>query len=138
MRWLAALLAAVALAGCGGDGTGAACTQDTDCSGGQVCARNEQCDAKSDVRSVKITWTIGGMPASSQTCAGQPSLYLQFDSPYYGDDFGFDPVPCQQGQFNIDKLPKRFDDVELGPDGGALLEAPIDPADDPVSFDLMP
>jgi hypothetical protein len=134
---LAPALAMLALAGCGGGG-GAACEQDSDCGSVQVCARNGECDAPSDVRALKILWTVGGMPASTQTCANFPSLYLQFDSPNFGDSFGFDPVPCDQGQFNIDKLPKRFTGVELGPESGALSFATIDPTSAMVSFDLTP
>lgn len=134
----ALVLPLTACGGGGGGGGGGMCEVDQDCGGGQVCARNGECDDPADVRAVKVTWTVGGQPASTQTCANHPSLYLQFDGPDFGDDFAFEPVPCDQGQFNIDKLAKRFTQVELGPDGGPLMYADIDPTTGSVSFDLVP
>lgn len=98
---------------------------DSDC-GGDVCTRNGECLAASDVWSVKVSWTIRGMPANATTCAPTPDLYLYFGGTYANDTFGYEPVPCMAGQFTIDKLPKRYTSVELGVQGGASSYAPID------------
>jgi len=114
---------------------------DSEC-GGDICARDGECIAASEVRQVKITWTINGMTANATNCGAEQDLYLQFDAPDPGDTFGFAPVPCMQGQFTIDRLPKRFDEVELGAENGQPYvgfqqAAPID-ANDTASFDLRP
>ena len=131
-------LAVALLAGCPGPTShdGQLCETDAEC-GSDLCARDGECLPASQLREVKITWTINGMTASATTCAGTPDLYLQFDSLQFGDTFGFAPVPCMQGSFNIDRLPKRFDQVELGVEGGFNQAAPID-ANDMASFDLHP
>lgn len=130
---LAAVLAG--LAGCGGDGT-SMCTKDSQC-GGDVCARDGECIPAADLRMAKLSWTIQGMPASAQTCASSPDFSIYFDSSTTGESFGFDPVPCQEGQFTIDKLPDRFDLVEIDLEGRELgLEAIA--ADGTAAFDLSP
>jgi len=108
---------AVALLLCAGcpqhDTTSDGCHQDSDC-GDYVCARDGTCEPSSQVRQVKAVWTIRGMPATVVSCT-KPDLYIQFDGPEFGDVIGFEPVPCVQGQFNVDKLPLRYIQVELGP-----------------------
>ncbi len=133
MRALAVL---VLCAGCPSSDShdGLMCETDSQC-GGDICARDGECIAASQVRQVKITWTIDGQPASATTCGPAPSLYLQFDGPTFQDTFGFAPVPCMQGQFTIDRLPKRFDQVELGADGGFNQVTGIDSSNS-ASFDL--
>ena len=134
----ALLVVSLTLTACPSSPQTVMCQTDTDCSGGDICARNGECDAPSDVRAVKVTWLIRAMPASAQTCANSPSFYVQFDGPTYEDTFAFEPVPCDQGQFNIDKLPKRFTQVEMGIDGQFNDIAAIDPATETAAFDLFP
>jgi len=110
MRCLAVLLLC---AGCPSKDTSGECTVDSDC-GDDVCARDGTCQSPSDVRQVKAVWTIRGMAADATTCT-KPDLYIQFDGPSFGEVIGFEPVPCIQGQFNVDKLPTRYIQVELGP-----------------------
>ncbi|HSD90916.1 MAG TPA: hypothetical protein VLB44_25505 [Kofleriaceae bacterium] len=133
MRALAPLL--VLLAGC--PGGGGDCQIDQDCSGSEICARNGECHAASDVRTIHVTWTIRGMPASSTTCATTPNFYILFSSPQVSDTYGYEPVPCAAGLFTIDKLPKRFNAVELGVDGGYSELAAFD-AQGNATFDLAP
>ena len=113
------------------------CMIDSDCGGGTVCARDGECLASSDVWSVKVSWTIRGSAANASTCASSPSFYLQFDSPVQQDTFGYEPVPCDQGSFLVDKLPRRFVQVEIGENNRFLDAQPIS-AGGSASFDLYP
>jgi hypothetical protein len=112
---------------------------DSSCGGdGLVCARDGECLPAAGVRSLLVRWTIHGGAASATACGSTPSFQLYFDDSSSGDEFGFAPVPCMEGQFTLDKLPIRFDQVELltDPDGGYLGAANITSADS-VSFDLQ-
>ena len=106
-----AALLVVLLASCGTP-SGGACEVDDDCSGNDVCARNGECT--DTARSVRVTWTIRGMPASASSCAQSPNLFIVFSSPSPTDQYGYEPVPCASGVFTVDKLPRRFNAVELG------------------------
>ncbi|MDB4952625.1 MAG: hypothetical protein JWO36_194 [Myxococcales bacterium] len=132
---LAALLAV--LGACGGN-TGGTCQFDSDCGGGEICARSEQCLAPSQVRMVKVVWTIRGMAANATTCAPTPDFYIQFDGYSYQDTLGYAPVPCLQGQFSVDKLPTRFDQVEMGVEGGRGNLTIVDPTSGVATFNLAP
>jgi hypothetical protein len=92
------------------------CSIDADCGGGDVCARDGECLPAADVYPVKVTWTIRSMPASATTCASAPDFYINF-SGFSVQTFGFAPVPCDQGQFFVDKMPRGYNEVELGADG---------------------
>jgi hypothetical protein len=108
------------------------------CSGSLVCARNAECLPASEVRLVRVTWTVRGQPASTTSCAAFPELYLLFYGVEPFDTFGFEPVPCDAGRFTIDRLPRRFIGAELGIGGGAYkLERSFD-AQGNAAFDLAP
>jgi hypothetical protein len=129
------LVALVLLAGCPSDTTMPECT-DTSC-GNDVCARDGECLPASEVWMVKTTWTIDGMAANATTCAPTPDLHIYFKS--MSDSFGFDPVPCDQGQFFVDRLPLRFDVVELGSDANLFEQSTIvDPQTGMATFNLHP
>lgn len=130
----AALLVLV-LAGCGTP-TGGACEIDDDCSGADVCARNGECS--SSARMVRVTWTIRGMAANASTCAQSPSFFILFSSPSPGDQYGYDPVPCAAGVFTVDKLPRRFNAVELGVNSTGYSEAAAFDAQGNAMLDLAP
>ena len=155
--WPRVLILALALGGCftqsstggggdpgwgsgyggGGGGGSFGCHQDSDC-GADVCARDGECLPAADVRMVKVTWTIRGAAANATSCAATPDFYLQFDGPTQNDTFGYTPVPCAAGQFSIDKLPTRFDQVELGVDNRFNDVARIAAATGLATFDLYP
>jgi hypothetical protein len=122
------------LAACGGPGSDSTCKTDSEC-GGDVCARNGECVSAADVRMVKVTWTVRGQPASATTCGSTTDLELWFDSP--SDYFGYEPVPCMEGLFTIDKIPTRYDEVELDIAGGSPVGFSPIPANLTVSFDLQ-
>ena len=66
-----------------------------------------------------------------------PNLFVQLDGDSAIDEIGWAPVPCDQGQFNIDKIPTRFAEAELGIEGGVGDRAPID-SSNTAHFDLFP
>ena len=92
----------------------------------------------SDIRGVKVTWTIGGKAASATTCASTPDFYLEFYDTSYGYDFGYAPVPCMQGQFFIDKIPRRYTEVGLSSDQTRFASTKLIDASNMASFDLTP
>jgi hypothetical protein len=137
MRYAAIALMAC-LAGCSlVTSTGGECVNDSQC-GDDVCARGGECMARSNVRSVMVRWTVDGVPATSTTCTSHPDLFLQFDGTDYGDTLRFTPVVCRQGSFFVDKLPKRYQQVELGVEGSHGNVLSIDTATAQTSFDLPP
>jgi hypothetical protein len=129
-----AALALLLIAGCPG-GSDGECTIDAHCRDGEVCARDGSCAAPSEVRAVRTTWTVRGQPASATTCASHPDLFINFLGPGPGDTIAYSPVPCAIGQFTMDKLPLRFRQVELGPEGGPTRMVAI-PTTDVVTIDL--
>jgi hypothetical protein len=102
--------------GGGGGTTDYGCHQDADCGSNLVCARDGECLASTAVRIIHVNWTLKGLPASETTCVHAPSLAITFGDTV-GDLFGFAPVPCKAGRYTIDKMPTRFDHVELSRQG---------------------
>lgn len=88
------------------------CTPDQ-CLSPDVCTRDNQCLPPDEVRAVHITWTVSGAPASPTSCAAAPDLLLDLHGPG-GSSLGFEPVPCAEGKFTVDRLPTVYDTVELG------------------------
>jgi hypothetical protein len=104
--------------GNGGSGgsTGFGCHADTDCNAGSattnVCARDGECMTADAVRIVHVSWTVRGQVASASSCTAAPRLDITFADPS-GYSFGFAPVPCAEGRFTVDKMPKTFTSVSL-------------------------
>jgi hypothetical protein len=117
-----AVLLLPALAGCPldpGPATGE-CNTDGDCNG-NVCARDGWCYPSSEVREVKTTWTIMGRTASPVTCGPVTDLAIAFSGGIAGEaPIMYAPVPCEIGQWLMDKLPRTYTLVELGKEGGFL------------------
>jgi hypothetical protein len=132
----AAFALMAALAGCSLTPGGAECQTDSQC-GDDVCARTGECLARSAVRQVSVKWTVNGAAADMSSCTAHPDLFIQFDGVDYGDTLRFTPVPCREGLFSIDKLPKRYGTVELGSEGGASDVSSIDAATAQAQFDLF-
>jgi hypothetical protein len=114
------------------------CTNDSQC-GDDVCARTGECMGRTAVHSMTIQWTVNGSTAASASeCVDHPNLFLQFDGSDYGDSIQFSPVVCTEGQFTIDKLPARYQKVQVGVEG---LGGPIDESmfgtNSRVVFDLF-
>lgn len=96
------------------------CAQNADCAAGEVCARDRACADPSSVREVTVGWTVNGSDANTVSCADHADFTLTFFGDAFGDELGFTPVPCATGQFFVDRLPRRFETVELGI-GGARV-----------------
>jgi hypothetical protein len=98
------------------------------CGSDRVCTRDHQCLPPDQVRAVHITWTVSGAPASATSCAAAPDLRIDFVS-RSGPHLGFEPVPCAEGVFTVDRLPTDYDAVQLGrASDRALQRAAIDAA----------
>jgi hypothetical protein len=113
------------------------CKDDGECGGSLVCARDGNCASASDVRVVRVEWTIRGGMANATSCGGSPDLYVMFLGFEPGDSFGFEPVPCLAGVFTIDKLPRRYSSVEIG-DNDRIRQEKVITAQGVVTFDLAP
>jgi len=120
-------LAFVLFAGCGPPSS----SPPADCGGCRselVCTRDGRCLPPGEVRAVRITWTVRGAPASPTSCAPAPDLVLDLDS-RTGPHVGFEPVPCVEGAFTVDRLSTDYDSVQLGrASDRALPRAAIDAA----------
>ena len=90
------------------------CELDSECAGGEVCARDSQCAAPSEVYPVTLTWTVGGEPATAATCADAANLQVLFTTGNPYEDLAFSPVPCAIGQYFIDRLPRRYTAATVG------------------------
>ena len=134
----APLALAASLWGCSlTPGSGSECHSDSQC-GEDVCARSGECLARSSVREMMIKWTVNSAAANATSCTAHPKLYLQFDGSDYGDTLRFAPVACHAGQYFIDRLPKRYVQVELGFEGTTGDVSSIDATTAQVQFDLFP
>jgi hypothetical protein len=111
------------------------CLEDNECGSGEVCARDNLCYRAAEVRFVKTTWTLRGQPASATTCGRYPDLYIEFRGSSV-ESLGFSPVPCANGQFSVDKLPRGFTRVELGVDNGGPWSTASIGSTDTAAIDL--
>lgn len=133
----AALALMACLAGCSLTSSGAVeCVNDSQC-GDDVCTRGGECLPRASVHSVVVKWTVNGTAASATSCNAHPYLYVQFDGSAYGDMLRFEQVVCSQGLYNVDKLAKRYQQVELGVAGSTGHVQPIDPVSAQALFDLV-
>ena len=133
LRLVAALAVVSALAACPRSG-GMECNVDAECDG-EVCARDQFCHPVSEVREVRVTWTIRGMPATIASC-GNTDLFINFLGGAQREALAYAPVPCATGQFSVDKLPRAYGSVELGVERGSSETQPL--ASDTVIFDIVP
>jgi hypothetical protein len=101
------------------------CQTDLDC-GGDVCTRSGECVAAVDVWAVKLTWTVGGQPASAASCAAHPDLTAELFGIYAGDQIAWEPVPCAAGVFNVDKIARRYTGAALSYGTMLSLSANVD------------
>ncbi len=105
------------------------CQRDSACSLGELCTRTGACLVASDVRAVHVSWTLSGRQADANTCRVQPNLLINIHASGDRGHVSYAPVPCVAGKFSVDKLPKSFDQVELGRErGGDTRSGMIDGA----------
>lgn len=124
------------LAGCSltTGGSSSECQRDSQC-GDDICARSGDCLPRTALREITVHWTVNGAAPDATSCAAHPNLYLQFESADYGDTFRVVSVPCKDGNYTVDRLPKRYVQVELGFQGGTGDVSPIEASQ--VQFDLF-
>ncbi|HWN68165.1 MAG TPA: hypothetical protein VNM90_11040 [Haliangium sp.] len=89
---------------------GGRCESDVDCNG-DLCARNGEC--ASALMFVRATWTVGGAPPTEASCAAHPWLSITFEDRDYEDALTYEPIRCTLGQITFDRMPTRYDEVEL-------------------------
>lgn len=130
-------LLAVLLVGCTLSPRGDRCGSDATCTGGDVCTRNGDCLAPSEVRAVRVTWLVSGKTPDEATCDPHPNLRIEVYPEDERDRVDYAPVPCVAGLFTIDKLPTTFDRVWLGPQRGGddAATGKVDPAGE-LALDL--
>lgn len=117
------------------------CQQDTDCDapGVFVCARDLKCRAVEDVRTVHVQWTVNGDAASALTCGPDSGLDLVLDDNTFTHQLEFGPLPCEEGLFTIENLPRFFIRAALGPEASDVSKdfpRPIS-SDGRIGFDVI-
>jgi hypothetical protein len=133
----AALALIACLAGCSLTSSGGGeCVSDSQC-GDDVCTRSGECSPRASVRSVVVLWTLQGAVANATSCNAHPDMFVQFDGSDSGDALRYEQVACVQGQLTVDKLNKRYTQVELGFAGSTTVVQPIDPITAQAQFDLF-
>jgi hypothetical protein len=111
---IAAAAAAAALLGAGCfPASTYECDRAEQCASGEVCARDHTCTLPSEVRSVRVRWTVAGVDAATE-CATRAidDLTITFGGSD-GSELSYAPVPCRFGSYFIDLLPHAYDQVEL-------------------------
>jgi hypothetical protein len=137
----AALALMAGLSACSLTPNGRECYSDSQCGGGDgddSCARSGECIARSGIQDVTVKWTVSGAPATASACVAHPQLFLQFHGADYGDTLRIAPVSCRDGSYVVDKLPKRYVQVELGVDGSTGELSTIDVATGQAQLELFP
>jgi hypothetical protein len=121
------------------------CATDGDCGGGE-CTRTGACVASGTALRVVVRWTVGGVaptPSQPDACTPLGELEVDFHDPG-GDPEEYRPVPCALGQVVYDKMPPRFESVEVlaydaSGDVVDRAEAPLEPSGETsVLVDLDP
>lgn len=142
---LVALLAVGPLAACLA-GTGEECVADADCASDGECTRTGECVPDGGALRVVVRWTIAGQapsPPRPEPCSPIGELEIEFRDPG-GDPEDYRPVPCDLGRATYDKMPPRFESVEVvayDPAGERLAssEAALEPrGESDVVVDLVP
>jgi hypothetical protein len=127
-------------------GRGEACTTDADCSRDGECTRTSECVPDGTAVRVTVRWTVAGQapsPSRPEPCAGVGELEILFHDPGAGEE-NYRPVPCALGQSLYDKMPPRFESVEVvayDPSGEVLdsAEEPLAAGDESdILVDLSP
>lgn len=147
MSWLRPLLVLVLASplGCLA-GRGDECSSDVDCSDDGECTRTNECVPDGSALRVVVRWTVDGdapTPARPEPCAPVGELEVRFHDPR-AEGENYRPVPCELGQTVYDKMPPRFDSVEVvayDPAGDTLdsAEEPLaESGETDVLVDLSP
>ena len=146
MRLHPAILPVLLATGCfyGTASDPAECKTDEQCAG--VCTRTGECVAESNIVDIRISWTVNNTvvsPASDAACRDVNMLSVHFVDFRTDPDVVYRPVPCNLGLITYDKMPGRFDRVELtawDTSGRELDRAssPIVAGDNNIEMNLQP
>ena len=127
-------------------GEGEQCSTDADCADDGECTRTGECVPDGAAVRVSVQWTVGGQtptPAAPQPCEPFGDLEIVFHDP--GEETtSYRPVPCELGQAVYDKMPPRFESVEVVAydPAGDMVDAVEEPlsagAESAVQVDLTP
>jgi hypothetical protein len=99
----------------GGCLRGEHCRQDADCGSEAECTRTQECVEAGSALRVVVRWTVNGVaptPSAPEPCRSIAELEIRFLDPG-GDLENYLPVPCPLGRATYDKMPPRFQSVEL-------------------------
>lgn len=138
-------LVVIGLPGCLA-GEGEPCATDADCAADGECTRTGECVADGAALRVVVRWTVDGQaptPAAPQPCAPLGELEIVFHDPGQ-ETTSYRPVPCELGQSVYDKMPPRFESVEVVAydDSGDMVDAVEEPlsasGETSVLVDLSP
>lgn len=91
------------------------CMTDGDCAGGEECTRTAECVTEGTALRVVLRWTVAGeapTPAAPAPCDGIEELEVVFRGAE-AEPERYRPVPCELGQAVYDKMPPRFDRIEV-------------------------
>jgi hypothetical protein len=125
--------------------TGSYCELDSDCS--EVCNRLNECQAASDLISIRIHWTVGGTapsPGNDEACGRIADFEVRMESDSLRDEpIAYYPVPCSLGQVYYDRMPDRLVSVQLSAvdDAQNILQDEIrilDRVDNELTIDFRP
>jgi hypothetical protein len=127
-------------------GEGEQCSTDADCADDGECTRTGECVPDGAAVRVSVQWTVGGQtptPAAPEPCEPLGDLEIVFHDP--GEEAtSYRPVPCELGQAVYDKMPPRFESVEVVAydPAGAMVDAVEEPlsagSESSVQVDLTP
>ncbi|HYU15962.1 MAG TPA: hypothetical protein VEL05_07825 [Candidatus Acidoferrum sp.] len=95
--------------------TGALCTADTDCVEDHECTRTGECVPAGTAIRVVVRWTVNGQapsPMRPEPCEPIGELEVVFHDGSLQPQ-NYRPVPCNFGRTVYDKMPSRFDSVEV-------------------------
>lgn len=131
----APLLALTALAALGGCALGPTrCESDADC-GAELCTRSGEC--ASVVVFVRARWTVNGQPPSEASCAAHPWLSVTFEDRDFDEELTYEPFRCTLGQVTFDRMPARYETVELvARDGDGAIAASHRSAIEPPGIEI--
>lgn len=97
---------------------------DSECGGGEVCARTHECLREAQVWRVQVRWTVRGEVANAATCGPVEPLGIHFESTR-DDVLTFEPLVCTAGLFTVDKLPTRMKQVRISGSASAAAGIPL-------------
>jgi hypothetical protein len=105
-----------------------ACSSDSECASGTVCARTGDCVAPRELApAIAITWTFHGEPADATWCAQFPAADLVLTSDDGNPDLIVRDLPCSTAGVVLDRIPRDLPFFQLGISGTPMPARLPDP-----------